>query len=140
MNGFWGYLGFLLDQAWRNNAWLISWLLLAACPLALMKNYVFDRTAFQARHLVALTPLLFPVVLLLWATVFEHTRVPVADVPQWQVAVPHALLVLQVAINVACFFAFRGIRLSVFTVSLFQAYWTLYAWLIAIMSVEGEWL
>ena len=140
MNGDWGYLGFLLDQAWRNNAWLLSGLLFAACLLALTKNYVLDRTAFQTRHLVALTPLLFPIVLLLWATVFEHTRVPVADVPQWQVVVPHALLVLQLAVNVACFAKFRDIRLSVFTVSLFQAYWTLYAWLIAIMSVQGEWL
>lgn len=136
----WAYFRFLVDLGWRDNAWLLTAILSAACVLALTKNYALDRTPFQARHLLALVPLVFPALLLTWGVLFEHTTSPVPDVPQWQLLVPNALLLVQLLVNVACLYAFAGVRLSVFTIALFQAYWTQFAWLLAYMSIRNEWL
>jgi hypothetical protein len=139
-NWDWGYFRFLVDLARRENAWILTAILFGACLFALGKNYLLDKSPFHNRHLLTLFPFLFPVLLLIWGSLFEHTKTTDTSVPEWQLLVPNALLVLQLLINLTCFYAFTGVRLSVLALALMQAYLTLFTWLIATMSIRNEWL
>ncbi len=77
---------------------------------------------------------------LVWGARFEHTHTPAQAIPAWQPAVLWDILAIQVSIHLACLLLFKGVRLSLAVLVLFQDYLSVFPFLIASMSVSGVWL
>jgi hypothetical protein len=138
----WDYFLFLFHQGLGfiiSNSLLIIPSILGLIYL-LYRNFKINGVPFKRVYLISLIPFLFPMLMLLWGTFFEHTQTYSANIPNWQSNVLSGMLFLQVAINLACLFYFKGIRLLVVMLALIQLSFTLPFFLVASMSVGGIWL
>ena len=108
--------------------------------LALYKTFKVDNAPYKKLYLISLIPFLFPVLMLIWGTLFEHTQTYTANVPAWQLNVLSGILFLQLGINLVCLVYFKGIRLSIVALALLQMYFTFPFYLVAAMSIGGIWL
>lgn len=138
----WDYLLFLFNQ---GMSFVISNLLLIVPSMLgliylLYRNFKVDAVPFKKVYLISLIPFLFPMLMLLWGTFFEHTQAYSENIPSWQSSVLSGMLYLQVGISFACLIWFKGIRLLVVMLVLIQLMFTLPFFLVASMSVGGIWL
>lgn len=137
----WYYFLFLFRQVYGFNSIMIPLLILFL--LAVIKNYWIDKTPYRPVHLLALVPCLFPIAMLIWGTLYEHTTsqgmVSIKE-PEWLYGVMRGLVVIQLLVNIGCLVYFKGLRLSIVTLALLQGFLTLFSLLVAGMSIEGTWL
>ncbi|MBC7877483.1 MAG: hypothetical protein H7Y59_09965 [Anaerolineales bacterium] len=106
----------------------------------LYKTFKVDKVPYQKIYLLSLIPFLFPLLMLVWGTLFEHTNSITADVPAWQLKTISIILYVQLAISLGCIVYFKGIRLLVATLAVLQMYFTLPFFLVAYMSISGSWV
>jgi hypothetical protein len=132
----WDYFLFLLRQA-HNGAWCITVPLLVLVVLAICKNYFVDKTPYAKRHLIAFVPFVFPLLLLVYGTLFEHTSTKTVHVPEWQTMLLWVPVISQVVINGFCLAIFKGMRLSVLALTILQGWLTLIHLLVAAVSITG---
>ena len=138
----WDYFLFLFHQ---GRSFIVSNLLLICLFLLLFVVLLYnafkvDKAPYKKLYLISLIPFLFPLLMLVWGTLFEHTQVQVTNVPAWQSSVLSGIFLLQLAINLVCLVWFKGIRLSIAVLALLQACFTFPFLLVASMSVSGIWL
>jgi hypothetical protein len=137
----WNYFLDLLRQAFiYDDLWYITLPLFTLAALAISKNYVVDKTRYARRHLLALIPFVFPLLLLVCGTLFEHTLTRTAHVPAWQTMLAWGIVISQVGINGLCFVTFKGMRLSVLALTVLQGWLSLFPFFVAMMSISGAWL
>lgn len=103
----------------------------------LYKTFKVDKVPYQKNYLFSLIPLLFPLLMLIWGTIFENTQSYKEDIPSWQLNILTGILFLQFFISLACIIYFKGVRLSLAALTVFQMYFTLPFYLAAIGSVSG---
>jgi hypothetical protein len=100
--------------------------------------------ALSSRSFASLGSLSFPLWIVMWGTLFEHTtgRTPYAyvEMPEWQFQAMWVIVVIQLLMNIGCLVYFEGVRLSVLTLGLVQGFLTFIALFVASMSIRGEWL
>src|SRR5262245_51361257 len=93
----WDYFLFLLNLLYQLDWMMIP--LFVLFILAVIKDYLIGKTPFQAVHLLALVPFLFPILMLIWGTVFQHTiPTPGSDytaAPAWLSLALWTLVVIQ---------------------------------------------
>jgi len=137
----WDYLLDLLRQAFiYDDLWYITLPLFMLVVLAIGKNYFVDKTPYARRHLLAFIPFVFPPLLLICGTLFEHTLTKTAHVPTWQTMIVWGIVISQAAINGLCFATFKGMRLSVLALTILQGWLSLFPFFVAVMSISGVWL
>jgi hypothetical protein len=135
------YFLFLLGQVFSCNC--VTPFLFILFALAVIKNYWIDKTPYRAVHLLALFPFLFPIWMLIWGTLFEHTTSGPPgwnEVPEWQFFPLRVIVAIQLLITIGCFIYFKGLRLSILTLALWQGFLTFLSLLVAGMSIGGTWL
>ncbi len=137
----WEYFSFLFRQGFiAGDMWYLTLLFCFLFILALYKTFKVDKAPYKKLYLISLIPFLFPILMLIWGTRFEHTQTYTANIPAWQLNVLSEILYLQFGINLVCLVYFKGIRLSITALALLQMYFTLPFYLVATMSVGGVWL
>lgn len=137
----WEYFLYLFRQGFiAGSFWRLTLFFFILFVLVLYKTFKVDRAPYKKIYLISLIPFLFPLLMLIWGTLFEHTQSYSADVPAWHLSVLPAILYLQLGIHIACLVYFKGIRLSIAALILLQMYFTLPFYLVATMSVGGVWL
>lgn len=137
----WSYFLNLLRQAFiYDDLWYITLPLFALVILAVSKNYFVDKTQYERRHLLAFIPFVFPPLLLVYGTLFEHTLTKTEHVPAWQTMILWGIVISQMVINGLCFACFKRMRLSVLALTILQGWLTLFPFFVAVMSISGIWL
>jgi hypothetical protein len=137
----WAYFLYLFRQGFVvAGLWYLTLFFCFLLILVLYKTFKVDKTPFKKLYLISLIPFLFPVLLLIWGTFFEHTQTYISKLPAWQLNVLTGILYLQLGIHLACLVYFKGIRLSIAALALLQMYFTLPFYLVAVMSVGGSWV
>ena len=135
------YFSFLFRQAVIAGG--MGPLTFAFCFLFILmfyKTFKVDKVPYKKIYLISLIPFLFPILMLIWGTLFEHTQSYMANIPVWQLKVLSGILYLQLGIHLVCLIYFKGIRLVIGALALLQMYFTLPFYLVAYMSVGGVWL
>jgi hypothetical protein len=137
----WDYFLFLFQQGFvAGSMWPLTFLFLFLFILVFYKTFKVDKVPCQKIYLISLTPFLFPLLMLIWGTLFEHTQSYVIDLPAWQLKILSGILYLQLGIHLACLVYFKGVRLFVAALALLQMYFTLPFYLVSYMSVSGTWM
>lgn len=137
----WDYFSFLFHQGFMfGSMGFLTFFFLFLFILALYKNFKVDKEPYKKLYLISFIPFLFPPLMLIWGTFFEHTQVYTANIPAWQLNVLSGILYLQAGINLACFIYFKRIRLSIAALAVLQMYFTFPFYLVAAMSIGGVWL
>jgi hypothetical protein len=137
----WDYFLFLFRQGFVfGSMGYLTFFFLLLFTLALYKNFKVDKAPYKQLYLIALIPFLFPLIMLIWGTFFEHTQIHAVSVPDWQLNVLSWILFLQFGIHLGCLVYFKGIRLSIAALALLQMYLVLPFYFVASMSVGGIWL
>ena len=137
----WDYFIYLFHQGFvAGSFWYLTFFFCLLFTLVAYKTFKVDKTPFKKSYLISLIPFLFPLFLLTWGTLFEHTQTYISKLPAWQLNVLTGILILQLGIHVVCLIYFKGIRLTVAALSLLQMYFTLPFYLVAVMSVGGSWM
>ena len=137
----WEYFWYLFHQGFiAGSLWYLTFFFCLLFILVLYKTFKVDKAPYKKIYLLSLIPFLFPLLMLIWGTFFEHTQSYTADLPAWQLNVLTGILFLQFGINLACLIYFKGIRLSVAALALLQMYFTLPFYLVAYMSISGSWM
>ena len=136
----WSYLLDLMRQAFiHDDLWYITLPLFALVALAIYKNYIVDKTRPARRHLFALVPFVFPLLLLVFGALFEHTLTVTEPVAAWQIVILWGTVIGQVLINGLCLAFFKEIRLSLLALAMLQGWLTLFPFAVAVMSTTGIW-
>jgi hypothetical protein len=104
------------------------------------KTFKVDKAPYKKNYLLSLIPFLFPLFMLVWGTLFEHTQTFTTYAPDWQLNALSGILYLQLGIHIVCLFYFKGIRLSIAALAVLQMYFTLPFYLVAYMSIGGAWV
>lgn len=138
----WSYFLFLLRQVYGADGILIP--LFVLFLLAVVKNYWIDKIPYRAVHLLALVPFLFPIWMLIWGTLYEHTTSGTVyahvNVPEWLSPAIWGIVVIQLLVNIGCLVYFKGVRLSIVILVLLQGLLTFISLLVSGMSIGGTWL
>lgn len=137
----WDYFLFLFNKSFvTGKTWYLTFFFCFLFALMLYKTFKVDKVPYQKIYLLSLIPFLFPLLMLVWGTLFEHTNSITADVPAWQLKTISIILYVQLAISLACIVYFKGIRLLVAALAVLQMYFTLPFFLVAYMSISGSWM
>jgi hypothetical protein len=137
----WEYFSFLFQQGFiAGSMWPLTLAFCILFILVLYKTFKVDKAPYEKKYLLTLIPFLFPLLMLIWGTLFEHTQDYTTYAPKWQLSILSGILYLQLGIHIACLVYFKGIRLSVAALALLQMYFTLPFYLVAYMSIGGVWM
>ena len=137
----WNYFLFLFQQGFvAGSMWPLTFLFLFLFILVCYKTFKVDKAPCRKIYLITVIPFLFPLLMLIWGTLFEHTQSYVIDLPAWQLKILSGILYLQLGIHLACLVYFKEIRLFVAALALLQMYFTLPFYLVSYMSVSGTWM
>ena len=137
----WDYFIYLFHQGFvAGSFWYLTFFFCLLFILVFYKTFKVDKKPYKKQYLISLIPFFFPLLLLIWGTFFEHTQTYISKLPAWQINVLTGILILQLGLHVVCLIYFKGIRLSIATLSLLQMYFTLPFYLVAVMSVGGSWI
>lgn len=132
------YFFYLFRQGFTvGSFWYLAFLFCLLFILVIYKTFKVDKMPYKKIYLLSLIPFLFPALMLIWGTFFEHTQSYTENIPAWQFNALTGILFLQFVINLACIIYFKGVRLSLAALTVFQMYFTLPFYLVAIGSVSG---
>ena len=137
----WEYFFFLFRQGVIvGSRWYLTFLFCLLFILVFYKTFKVDKVPYKKLYLISLIPFLFPILILIWGTFFEHTQSYTTYAPDWQLNGLSGILYLQLGVHIACLVYFKGIRLSIVALAVLQMYFTLPFYLVAYMSIGGVWL
>ena len=119
--------------------WPVSALLVGSVAAALMGS--IRRRALTWRNLQwSLTPVVVPLALTTWGTVFRDTGYGGDGRWTWEARALIVLWVAQLPVSAVAVWRAVPARLFAVTVSALIAYWSYWACLVAFMSVTNDWL
>ena len=71
----WEYFSFLFRQGFiAGSMWYLTLFFCLLFILVVYKTFKVDKAPYKKIYLLSLIPFLFPILMLIWGTLFEHTQ------------------------------------------------------------------